>query len=220
MSTAIPGLACHTTSPASNPTGCLSCHHTPPDGTVSPNTANAHIVHRDFFTTATASCRVCHFNLGMDAATQIGQPSHANKVVNLALTGNYLAKSGGAFIFNATTKTCSNVTCHGGQTTPPWNTVGQINVDIDCIKCHVLGTTQYNSYNSGEHNLHVNGRNIACTSCHNTTKLAVNHFRNLSTHVMEGPASGTIAPTGFIPANNWNPTTRSCTPVCHGTETW
>jgi hypothetical protein len=36
---------------------------------------------------------------------------------------------------------------------------------------------------------------------------------------MEGPASETIGGTG-TGIVSWNPTTKSCSPACHGTENW
>ena len=61
-----------------------------------------------------------------------------------------------------------------------------------CTSCHNSGAAQFNSYNSGEHQFHVAGEGISCTDCHNTTALAANHFTNLGTTAMEGPASATI----------------------------
>jgi hypothetical protein len=50
---------------------------------------------------------------------------------------------------------------------------------------------------------------FACTMCRDTTKLAVNHFTNLGTLAMEGPASATINC-----ALNYNGT--SCNPSAGG----
>jgi hypothetical protein len=47
----------------------------------------------------------------------------------------------------------------------------------------------------------------------------VNHFTNLSTPALEGPASATSGGTGTA-ITSYVPATRSCTPACHGTETW
>ena len=49
----------------------------------------------------------------------------------------YNAKSGTANINQD--KTCGNVSCHGGITTPPWST-GSININTDCQTCHAQGT--------------------------------------------------------------------------------
>lgn len=100
----------------------------------------------------------------------------------------YNAKSGAAS-FNAASETCANVSYPGGQITPSWLT-GSIDVNTQCTFCHASGTAQYNSYNSGEHSLHVSM--FACTICHDTTKLAVNYFANVGTQAMESPALATI----------------------------
>jgi predicted CxxxxCH...CXXCH cytochrome family protein len=126
----------------------------------------------------------------------------------------------GASSFSATALTCSNVSCHGGQANLNWQT-GTLDVNNQCTSCHTSGTAQYNSYNSGEHQKHVSGEGIECTVCHNTTTLAVSHFTTLSTTAMEGPASATIGGgSTLIPAGNYNPANGSCTPSCHGNETW
>jgi hypothetical protein len=92
-------------------------------------------------------------------------------------------------------------------------------VTSQCTSCHALGTAQYNSYNSGEHQTHVSGEGITCTLCHNTTTLAGNHFTNLSTTTMEGPASATVGGTG-TGIVSWDPVTKSCSPACHETRPW
>jgi predicted CxxxxCH...CXXCH cytochrome family protein len=66
----------------------------------------------------------------------------------------------------------------------------------------------------GEHNRsqHV-GR--ACTACHPFTNTDSRHGwsnRTRSTAARVGGAGTSI--------NSWNPATRSCSPTCHGTETW
>jgi len=47
----------------------------------------------------------------------------------------------------------------------------------------------------------------------------VNHFTNLGTPALEGPASATIGGAGTA-IQSWDPVTRSCNPTCHGSETW
>jgi len=112
------------------------------------------------------------------------------------------------------------VSCHGGQATPNWQT-DAIDVNTQCTNCHTDGTTtQFNGPTSGNHDRGPH-QSAQCTACHNTTALAVNHFTALSTPAMEGPASATIGGgTTLITAGNYNPATRSCTPACHGNETW
>jgi predicted CxxxxCH...CXXCH cytochrome family protein len=139
--------------------------------------------------------------------------------VDVAFLGTtYNVKSGGSATYNVAGFSCSNISCHGGQTTPNWQS-GTINVNTQCTACHAYGTTQYNSYNSGQHYLHLIDPNngpqpkLICTNCHDTTKLTTSHFTKLNTSVMEGPASATILNTV-----NYNGT--SCNPSCHGNETW
>jgi predicted CxxxxCH...CXXCH cytochrome family protein len=122
----------------------------------------------------------------------------------------YNAESGAAV--RNTDGTCSTVSCHGGQTTPLWSG-GTIDVNTQCTACHAAGTNEYNSFNSGEHTVHVITQGIACTSCHDTVKLAVNHFTTLNTSSMEGPASATLN-------SSLTYTGGSCTPACHVERPW
>jgi predicted CxxxxCH...CXXCH cytochrome family protein len=149
------------------------------------------------------TCDTCHSGAGSGTAL------HQNGASEVVIDTSYNAKTGAAS-FNATADTCSNVSCHGGHTTPVWLT-GTIDVNTQCTSCHASGIAQYNSYNSGEHSRHV-GR-FTCTVCHDTTKLAVNHFTTLNTSAMEGPASATM-----VTDVNYNGT--SCTPSCHSSQNW
>ncbi len=180
------------------PTDCTACHGQPPNGVDFPNGAGAHAVHMAL--AAIDGCLTCH------------QGADHNGVVDLGLPANYDAKSGMAVVNNDST--CSNVSCHGGQTTPDWWT-GQLAVASECTACHASGTSQYNSYNSGDHRRHSG---YACTVCHNTTKLAAQHFSNLSTTAFEGAASATIG-GGSTRISSYDPNTKRCV-GCHSAETW
>jgi predicted CxxxxCH...CXXCH cytochrome family protein len=223
---------CHTAGSPLSPTGsfgvCTSCHGFPPNGGTGaayPNIAAAHVKHLALDNTGSpVDCDTCHNGLGFVTQAHYdranGRPGAGGRVPpgDAAFVTAYNAETGSAS-FNPTTFTCSNVSCHGGQATPNWRT-GTIDVNTQCTSCHILGTTQFNSYNSGDHN-NSDHRSRACTVCHNTTALAVNHFTSLGTTAMEGPASATIGGgSTSIPAGNYNPATRSCTPTCHGNETW
>lgn len=193
---------CHATS------ACGSCHGIPPNGTAFPNTAGRHAVHTGLGSYIT--CDSCHTGGGA------GTPNHTNGTVVVSIATTYYAKSGGA-TYNAAGFACTNVSCHGGQTTPSWLT-GTINVNTQCTACHASGTVQYNSYNSGQHSTHVSA-GIACTTCHDTTLLAVNHFTHLDTTAMEGPASATLS-SALTYTPGGTPGTGSCTPACHSTRSW
>jgi predicted CxxxxCH...CXXCH cytochrome family protein len=141
----------------------------------------------------------------------------------VAFPATYGAQTGASSFDNSAALNCSNVSCHGGQATPNWQT-GALDVNTQCTNCHVSGTTQFNSYNSGEHVFHVNlfgGSAASCTLCHNTATLAVNHFTALATSAMEGPASATVGGTGTVVTTY---VAGSCTPQagigCHGNRDW
>jgi predicted CxxxxCH...CXXCH cytochrome family protein len=180
-----------TPAPAPAPTNCTSCHGQPPAGTAFPNTAGAHAAHKALPSIGT-NCAVCHQGY-----------AHQNGEIELGFPSAYNAKTG-AVIDNGD-GTCSNVSCHGGKKTPSWWT-GKIDVNTQCTSCHASGTGQYNSYSSGRHSKHAG---YACIECHDTAKLAANHFNTLNTSAMEGPASGTLK-------SSLNYNGSSCTVTCHG----
>ena len=190
---------------------CSECHGYPP-------TTDNHTSH----VFQNVSCIDCHVDT-------VGTSRHNNGIVDIAISSAYNANSGPA-TYAASGNTCSNVRCHGGPRTqtsgqagqnPPQSTVSQtlswltgtIDVNTQCTACHIFGTAEYNSYSSGRHYLHVFAQGRICTDCHDTVKLAVNHFTTLNTAVMEGPASATI-----LNSVNYNGTT--CSPSCHENQTW
>ncbi|MGE5700312.1 MAG: CxxxxCH/CxxCH domain c-type cytochrome [Deltaproteobacteria bacterium] len=206
-------------STAVQPATCTTCHTFPPNGTPNqfPNIAGTHGIHNSFAGVHN-ECDSCHNGAGFGS----GANHFMDNTVNVSFLAAFNAESGTAG-YNAAAFTCSNVSCHGGQTTPNWRTgTIDVNADAGCRGCHALGTAQFNSYNSGEHN-NSNHRNRACTVCHNTTTLAVNHFTTLGTTAMEGPASATVG-GGTTTVVTYVPATRDCTPRsgsgCHGTERW
>ncbi len=206
---------------------CSSCHSTPPGNTVSeavsPNRAGSHLVHMSLpeLTNTVAACQYCH--RGGGSGTALHQSYH------VATLGNYTTHpligfppafseggSGGTCNRTGSTVTCSNIKCHGGQTTPPWGSAN----GIDCSDCHTLGSgagvPTHTSYYSGKHYYHlVSPQKYGCRDCH-TIDIAVSgrHFSNLSSaRFNQLPADTLKATIGF------NPTTKSCTaPIsgCHG----
>ncbi|NTV14342.1 MAG: CxxxxCH/CxxCH domain-containing protein [Desulfobulbaceae bacterium] len=187
---------------------CTACHGQPPNGSTAPNVAGRHAVHTAL-PSINNSCAVCHAGA-----------AHNGKV-DLGVAATFNAKSG-ANVVNSN-MTCSNISCHGGQTTPVWQT-GSIAVDTQCTSCHTSGTSQYNSYFSGKHSKHV-GRGYSCTICHNTSKLAGGHFTNLATSTFEQDPATTIG-GGSTSVGNYAPsatkaTSGTCSSIaCHGSETW
>lgn len=194
---------CHVNGP-SPATGCTSCHGNPPTGTTAPNRTGAHPAHYALPDSA-IGCGTCHNNAGT------GTANHYNGAADISVLSGFNAKSGTA-VWN-TDGTCSKVSCHGGQTTPPWNN-GSINVTGQCTSCHVYGAAEFNSFSSGKHDFHVNTQNIGCIVCHNTTTLAVNHFTSLHTTLIDSPAAPTVATDVVSYAGG------SCTTDCHTTRSW
>jgi predicted CxxxxCH...CXXCH cytochrome family protein len=199
-------LSCHKLGSPLTLTNCTSCHGNPPNGSVYPNAVGKHSQH--IALGSYIVCAACHNGGGTGTANH----DNGNASAFVAILSSYNAKSGAAS-YNATTNMCSNVSCHGGQTTPSWLSGTVIDVNTQCTSCHASGTDQYNSYHSGQHSNHVVDAGIACYTCHDTTLLAMNHFTSLNTTALEGPASATIAAS-------LNYTGVTCTPACHSTRTW
>jgi len=197
--------SCHTNGSPYELKGCTSCHGNPPSGIVAPNRAGAHNTSTGHFAaniTLPDSCNTCHSGAGS------GTAKHDSGNVDVAFLNAYNAKSGAA-IYNAD-GTCSKVSCHGGQTTPNWLT-GSLDVFSQCKSCHAYGTSEYNSFVSGQHDFHVNVAGYGCVACHDSAKLTVSHFVTLNTSSMEGPASATIR-TDFV---HYDSVAHTCTADCH-----
>ncbi|MFZ1376340.1 MAG: CxxxxCH/CxxCH domain-containing protein [Geothrix sp.] len=191
---------------------CLSCHvganfkTQGPTGNAWPNLQGAHPTHLSLLTftrttpalpaSMTASvCEACHVGSvpGDPANTHY---SNANKRLaghpvagpaSVSIDPTFNAKSGTAgTVASATAFTCSNISCHGGQTTPGWQSgTMTVNATTYCIACHKItsGTaTQYNDA-TGRHN-NPNDHNQTCNYCHDMTQAkqgAINHFKYLDT---------------------------------------
>jgi predicted CxxxxCH...CXXCH cytochrome family protein len=207
---------------------CTSCHSTPPSTastveTDRPDRQGAHNEH-DGFTTSTQDCSACHQGGGT------GELSHYDRLpdgttpdypADVVLATSFDSNSHGAATYSNGGRTCSGVNCHGGLITPDWLT-GSIDVNSQCTSCHSEGTLEANSYNSGEHKKHLVDLGYTCTDCHNTTKLAINHFTNLAnpTEWLDTAGETVDGGTTSIPEGDYDEVTNSCTPACHGTETW
>jgi len=199
---------------------CLSCHDGTsglpkgPGGTGFPSIAGAHAKHMALATTLT--CDTCHAGSGSGTATHY---ANANARIvepigpaSVSVDPLYKAKSGGTPTFTGSALTCSNVSCHGGQTTPSWE-FGAINSSTQCTVCHAVASsagtsTQYNDafgrHSLGTHNATNTANGIACTTCHNmgnNSPGAKAHFKYLNTPAVDGVATGTPAdqlPSGTI----------------------
>jgi predicted CxxxxCH...CXXCH cytochrome family protein len=179
------------------------------------------------------SCNTCHNGLGSGTLAHYNRANaipgeNALRVPpgDAAFPATYNAETGASSFDNSAALSCSNVSCHGGQATPNWQT-GALVVNTQCTNCHVSGTTQFNSYASGEHTFHVNlfgATSIACTLCHSTATLAVNHFTTLADNsISPAVASATIGGAGTL-ITTWTGgagTSGTCNATCHpGDRTW
>lgn len=225
------GPACQTCHVAASPlaaANCTSCHANPPNGgapagAAYPNIPGAHSTHIALATAGTPiSCNTCHSGIGAGTLEHYNRAKSRVAPGDVLFLATYNAQSGPSSFDNSAALGCSNVSCHGGQATPNWQT-GTLNVNTQCTNCHVSGTAQFNSYNSGEHTFHVSifgGGSATCVLCHNTATLAVNHFTALATTAMEGPAAATVGGTAAVVTY----VAGSCTPQagigCHGTRNW
>lgn len=210
-------ITCHTALAAGNipvAGACISCHGKPP-------ATNNHVKHNGI-AGITGSCGVCHNGAGS------GSSLHNNGTADVGFLAAYNAKTGTASL--GADKTCSNISCHGGVTTPAWG--GSISVADHCEACHVAGTAaqspQFNSYYSGQHSRHINQVGLKCVDCHDMTVVnsGASHFSTLATPSFE------LLPARTIKVPGYATTPGSCNPgrtpqanaysvgVCHGTETW
>jgi predicted CxxxxCH...CXXCH cytochrome family protein len=216
---------CHQAGSPLTALNCTSCHANPPTGTTYPGIAGKHAKH-NALAAVTGACGTCHsgLNTGSQAHYDRANARSGKNALRVspgdaAFVSTYNAKTGAAS-FDNSALTCANVSCHGGKVAPSWQTgTITVNSQAGCTSCHASGTTQFNSYSSGRHG--INTEHSTCLNCHNTATLATNHFTNLATTAMEGPASATIGGgTTSIAAGNYVAATRSCTPSCHGRQTW
>lgn len=207
---------CHSvadpTLPGTNAGTCLSCHvGTPglpagPGGTGFPSIAGVHGKHMTLPTALT--CDSCHGGSGTgttlhysNANGRIGVPPGPAPVT---IDPIFKAKTGGNPAFSGTSLNCSNVSCHGGQTTPGWQN-GTIDSKVQCTLCHGIAATagltnQHNDafgrHSLGAHDATVSANGIACTTCHdmgNGSLGALAHFKYLNTQAVDGVSSGTPA---------------------------
>jgi len=220
---------CHQTGSPLTSLNCTSCHGDPPSGAAYPNVAGKHAVHDAL--PGVGVCNPCHN--GLDTGTlehynranaRPGKDALRVPPGDIGFLAAYNAKSGTA-AFTAANRTCSNVICHGGQATPDWQTATANAIDVPnaCLSCHVSGSTQYNSFFSGEHARHISTLGLSattCKQCHDQAKVNVSgHFQNLATPAFEQPARATILPAVRYNGKSCDPNAGGFT-GCHQKENW
>ena len=212
--------------------GCSSCHGAPPDGPAN-GTANRNLSHSAHSNVSDITCSACHNTFGY------GTPGHGTLTsARLSLDPAFKAKTAAAdpaYTPSSSGVTCSNVSCHGGQTTPVWGAA-----ITDCKSCHQQGVAyqdpEYNSYYSGysvsgltdalgarlgtdlatnQHARHLAEYGATCKACHSMTKLTkLQHFGGLVSKTFTSP--GNSIGGGDTRIGSYNTTSQTCSNVsCH-----
>jgi hypothetical protein len=103
------GTGCHVSSPAVNPTGCVSCHGNPPNGTAFPNLEGLPGNHTEHnFPNVTGLCNTCHNGGGT------GTAFHGSGTVTVSVLSVYNAKTGATSYTADASAPISSSTNNGG----------------------------------------------------------------------------------------------------------
>ncbi|WP_160295258.1 CxxxxCH/CxxCH domain-containing protein [Geobacter sp. OR-1] len=169
--------------------------------------ANSH--ERHMGGVGTSTCIYCH--AGTVNATGVilaNSTTHTNRRIDVIAGGTK------SFGYNQSTRTCSNITCHGNGSRPVrWGEA----FPVDCTGCHGNNAQSFRPLSSGKHTAHVNhntsiwGRNVRCNTCHALTagtddrsildtSVHGNGFKNF-TGVMAGGRGSYTLTTGVCSAN-------------------
>jgi predicted CxxxxCH...CXXCH cytochrome family protein len=109
------------------------------------------------------TCVYCHDDTVTSAGLKTG-------TLHLNGSKNVKAGSGRSFNWTAGTKTCDNISCHGGPSAIQWGA----SMPADCTGCHGGNVSSGNPQTTGKHGAHMNnaavlGTNYACVTCHALT---------------------------------------------------
>ena len=112
--------------------GCSDCHTGPPtgpdytNGSPKANSHNKHVVVNGY------TCDTCHQATTSDGTTITDPTKHLNKQYDVSGTAI------GGYAYNASGGTCTNISCHGGNSAQ-WGST------VSCADCH-LGTGDVDDY--------------------------------------------------------------------------
>ncbi len=155
--------------------GCTTCHGnavTTGGGFVSqfgePNYANLGVGnlrandHQNHVDLGAKTCSYCH--AGTVATTGLimaNATTHANRRIDV--------KAGNGMTFDYASRTCSNISCHGGKGS--FSQVWGTTPNVLCTGCHGNNALTLSPISSGRHKAHINnstvlGANYACAECH------------------------------------------------------
>lgn len=252
----IDGLTCHASAPPTSAPAvenqCKSCHGNTtagPDSIQAPNRQLRHGKHlalRDLNSAVSAAnCVLCHAGGGSGTANHAKASSNGGyAAASVGLSGSF-GLAGATPSYDPVNKSCAGVSCHGGQSTPSWES-GSFDTyaSTSCRLCHESGANNaqapYNSYKSGKQSTLFAGRNLhdfhlqggastpaiaTCTECHSTARLRPVHFigldaQNLNLRTAGKTAADTIGGQGSSVIEYDKANQGSCSSTCHDTRTW
>jgi predicted CxxxxCH...CXXCH cytochrome family protein len=187
--------------------GCLGCHGG--RSTAGPNyipvrsvgnftLSTTHSQHLKY-PVANINCQICHSKTVSDAYTlknYTGVQRHNNGVRDVTFTGlyygSYTSYKSTEVGSSGNTKTCNNISCHGGKTRSAWSNT-TVNTSNVCVHCHgingtIVGTdlrafapgfrkqgtstdqlVSSADFRVGSHFKHLSSvymRNVKCNECH------------------------------------------------------
>ena len=181
--------------------GCMTCHSS---ASLQPSTGKHALHFTDASPAKVADCDKCHNGYKSNADHMKGG---AMTVPPVAFGGNFNG-AGVTAAWNGTSDECSNITCHGGTSTP----VSWINASPGCVACH----TGSFAPTTGNHGKHVGQLgDDSCVKCHSS-------YQGQTTHLNGTGDDTTTAPTmiSFDSLNgggSYDGTTKTCTTLyCHG----
>lgn len=134
---------------------CLNCHAGRSSAAGAPSRSTAgftlsttHSQHLKYSSTQ-INCQNCHGKTATDAATlkqYTGVKMHVNGTADVAFTGLVY---GSYTSYKTSSKTCNNISCHGGKTRSGWSS-SAINTNNTCVHCHGVAGTAASVTNAGD----------------------------------------------------------------------
>jgi predicted CxxxxCH...CXXCH cytochrome family protein len=165
--------------------------------------ANSHRTTNNKHVTAAGDCTYCH-----SATTSTGVAILTGSTTHVDGTATVVSGGGKSFTYTTGSKTCSNISCHGGSSAV-WGAV------LGCTGCHGGDANSSAPMATGKHAKHTNnvgflGTNYGCVECHAKTVSNNTTISNAARH-----QNGFTDYSG-VKAGTYSSTTGNCTTAyCH-----
>lgn len=140
----------------------------------------AHIVH---VYTEKFRCNVCHASTVNAAGSIISYTNHVNGFKNISIISSYKSGQTAYSTTVASKKTCKNIKCHGGRTTPLWTATA-----IRCQDCHYTATDPLN--NNNEVNYRFGQYSTAAARVYSSEWVTTGHGRTTGTNYRGSGTAG------------------------------